>query len=334
MKCITIADPIQVSKTIAAGALGLVNINDKSLQQTIQRHVENSQKKYADATEKLASGQNFTRFDPRPAERAIAEGLEYRVRSLTANKRNINDAVSLLQTADGALSQINDMVLRMKEINIAASNTTVNDRERRFLFVEYEALHDEVSRVAESTLYNGIPLLNGKDERAPDRLIFRVDDPFISDNADNAEGDLNAITFEGFKNIVATSAGLGIRSARELLADSGENDGISLDDAYELLAPEDDTIFATVYDEAINALSTQRAVYGAMQTRMQRAMDFNDVFQENISAAKSNIADTDYASEVSRLSSAKILMQAGTAVLAQTNMTGQLTASLLHNLLG
>lgn len=312
----------------------MVNISDKSLQQTIQRHLEESGRKAADSIEKLASGTVFTREDPRPAERAIAEGLEYRVRSLSANKRNINDAVSLLQTADGAMSQVNDMMLRMKEINIAASNTTLNDRERRFLFVEYEALHDEITRVAESTVYNGIPLLNGRDERAPERLIFRVDDPFLSDSADNPEGDLNAITFEGIRNVVATSAGLGLKSAKSLLAGSNEAEGITVEDAYDMMTPEDDSQFSTIYDEAINALATQRAIYGAMQTRMQKAMEYNDVFQENISAAKSHIADTDYASEVAKLATSKILMQAGTSVLAQTNMTAQLTSSLLHNLIG
>ncbi|MCX6124675.1 MAG: flagellin, partial [Proteobacteria bacterium] len=194
----------------------MVNISDKSLQKTLQRHLESASNEAADATEKLASGSVFSRQDPHPAERAIAEGLEYRVRSLAASKRNINDAVSLLQTADGALSQVNDMVIRMKEINIAASNKTINDRERKFLFVEYEALHDEIQRVAESTDYNGIPLLNGKDERAPDNLIFRLDDPFLSDNANNSQGDINAITFEGLKNIMVTPAGLGLKSSRDL----------------------------------------------------------------------------------------------------------------------
>lgn len=312
----------------------MVNISDKSMQKTIQRHLEEAQRQNADSTEKLASGQVFTRIDPRPADRAIAEGLEFRSRSLSANKRNINDAVSLLQTADGSMSQVNDMLLRMKEINIAASNTTINDRERRFLFVEYEALHDEITRVAETTEFNGVPLLNGKDDRTPERLIFRVDDPFISDNANNDEGDINAITFDGLKNVVATAAGLGIRSAKEILSGSDESSGISVEDAYELMMPENEEGFSTVYDEALNALATQRAVYGAMQTRMQRAMEYNEVFQENISAAKSHIADTDYASEVSKLASSKILMQAGTAVLAQTGMTSQLTASLLHNLIG
>lgn len=312
----------------------MVNISDKSLQQNVQRHLDEANRQHADSVEKLASGQVFTREDPRPVDRAIAEGLEFRMRSLSANKRNINDAVSLLQTAEGSMSQVNDMIIRMKEINMAASNTTINDRDRRFLFVEYEALHDEINRVAESTSYNGIPLLNGRDERTPDRLIFRVDDPFLSDNAGNDEGDINAITFEGIKNVVVTTSGLGIRSARDLLIDSSETEGISLQDATDLMMPDDDSEFSTVYDEAINALTTQRSVYGAMQTRMHRAMEYNDVFQENLAAAKSHIADTDYAGEVANLATSKILMQAGTAVLAQTNMTAQLTSTLLHNLIG
>ena len=128
----------------------MVNVSDKALNANIQRSLSEAQRQNADAMEKLASGSNFTTQDPRPADRALAEGLEYRVRSLAASKRNINDAVSLLQTADSAMSEVNDMVIRMKEINIAATNTTVNDRERRFLFVEYEALHEEIQRVAES----------------------------------------------------------------------------------------------------------------------------------------------------------------------------------------
>lgn len=302
------------------------------MQQTLQRHLEEAQKKAANSTEKIASGTVFSRQDPKPADRAISDGLEHRVRGLAAAKRNINDAVSLLQTADGAMSQVNDMVIRMKEINIAASNTTISDRERRFLFVEYEAIHDEIQRVAESTEYNGIPLLNGLDERAPEKLIFRLDDPFLSNSADNDEGDINTITFEGLRNVVVTPSGLGIQSARDLLIDSSDGEGISVEDAYDLMTPEDDT-FSTSYDEALTSLATQRAIYGAMQTRMQHAINFNEVFSENIMAAKSQIADTDYAAELSRLTSARILQQAGTAVLAQTNMAGNLTTQLIQSLL-
>ncbi len=328
-------DHTRVMNSVLNSHLGtwMVNISDKSLQQTLQRHLEDSGKKVADATEKLASGSNFTRHDPRPAERAIAEGLEHRVRSLSAAKRNINDGVSLVQTADSALSQITDMVIRMKEINVAASNGTINDHERRYLFVEYEALHDEVNRIAESTSYNGLPLLNGEDARAPEQMFLRVDDPFFSENADNDQGDINLIQMHELKSIVATTAGLGLKSARRLLENSSAEEGIEMEDVIELMEPNDDTLFSNIYDEAINYVSGQRAMFGSIQSRLERAIEFNDVFSENISAAKSEISDTDYALQLSNLASAKILQQAGTAVMAQTNFAGSLTMNLIQSII-
>ena len=310
----------------------MVFIGDKSMQQRLERSLEKSTRENADSMEKLSSGSVFTRIDPRPADRALAEGLSYKIRGLSAAKRNINDAVSLLQTADSGMQQINDMVLRMKEINIAATNTTINDHERKFLFIEYQALHDEIQRVAETTYFNGLPVLNGLAEDAPERLIFRVGDPFDSENADNDEGDLNTISFEGLKNVVATPGGLGIKSARDLLKDSSADDGVTVDDAVDLLSPDDDQ-FMTTYDEAINNLATMRSVYGGMQARMERALDYTEVLSENLAAARSSIADTDYASEVSRMASSKILMQAGTAVLAQSNFASSLPLTLLHGLM-
>jgi flagellin len=306
----------------------VVFIGDKSLQQRLERSLDKATRDNADAMEKLSSGSVFTRFDPRPADRALAEGLSFKIRGLSAAKRNISDAVSLLQTADSSMQQINDMILRMKEINVAASNTTINDQERKYLFIEYQAIHDEIQRVAETTYFNGMPILNGAAEDAPERLIFRVGDPTVTDGG-REEDDLNTITFDGIRNVVATPAGLGLMSAKDLLKTLDTTDGVSVDDARELMEPQDD-MFATTYDEALNVLSTMRAVYGGMQARMDRAMDYTEVLSENLSAARSSIADTDYASEVSRMATSRILMQAGTSVLAQANFAGSLTMSLLH----
>jgi len=311
----------------------VVFIGDKSLQQRLERSLGKATQENADSMEKLASGTVFTRMDPRPADRAIAEGLSTKVRALTAAKTNINDAVSLLQTADAGMQQVNDMIIRMKEINIAATNTTINDNERKFLFIEYQALHDEIQRVAETTHFNGLPILNGQADDAPDRMIFRVGDPYLSDTATNEEGDLNTISFEGLKDVVVTPGGLGINSAKSFLASSLSDEGVSVGDAWDLMAPQNDQ-FATIYDEAINSLATMRSVYGGMQARMNRALEYNDVLSENLSAARSSIADTDYASEVARMASSKILMQAGTAVIAQSNFASHLTLTLLNGVLG
>jgi flagellin len=307
-------------------------LTDKYITDNLSRHLEDAREKRADSMEKLSSGSVFTSKDPRPAERALAERMEYRLRSLSSSKKNVNDAVSLLQTADASLSEINNLIVRMKELNISGATTTVTDEERRYLFIEYEALHDELNRIAITTEFNGLPLLNGDSDRVPEELIFRIDDPYQGDDAPDGE-DVNAIVFEGLKEVIATASGLGISSARDLLQDSSSEEGITLDDAVEFMLPESDEGFGTIYDEALNKLSTQRAIFGAMQSRLNHASDFIDVYQENIAAAKSNIADTDYAKEVVKLAESNILMQATTGLLAQSNFDANLTLNLLSSVI-
>ncbi len=311
------------------------NIKDKALTETLERHLSKAQKANADSLEKLSSGQVFSRNDPRPTDRALAEGLEFKLRSLAGSKRNINSAVNLLQTAESGLNEITNMVLRMKEINIAAANTTVSDRERKFLFIEFEALHDEVNRIAATTEFNGIPLLNGNDPKALEELVFRVGDATQApaELVDDETIDINIIKLKGLKSVVATTGGLGIKSARELLLDTSDEEGLALEDIQDLMAPEDDELFTTIYDQALNTLSTQRAVFGGLQARMHRTLDYIDVYQENIAAAKSSIADVDYAKEVSRLVESRILMQASTAALAQGNINSQLALNLINSAL-
>jgi flagellin len=307
------------------------NIKDRALQANLERQLGEAQRDNSDALQRLSSGQIFTANDPRPAERALAEGLEFKLRSLASSKRNINTAVSLMQTAESSLSELSNMILRMKEINVSAATTTVSDKDRRFLFIEYQALHDEINRIAETTEFNGIPLLNGDSPKAPETLIFRLGDPFRPDSDNTDVDDINAVQFAGLKSVVATTAGLGIKSAKDLLAGTNEEDGISLGDVQDLMAADSDQ-FPTIYDQALNTLSTQRAVFGGLQARFQRATDFLDVYQENITAAKSNIADADFAAETAKLVESRLRMQAGTAVLAQGNINSHMALNLLNTI--
>jgi len=306
------------------------NITDRNLQAMLERNLADAQRDTSGSLERLSSGSVFSRGQPMPAERALAEGLEFKLRSLSASKRGINTAVNMLQTAEGSLAEISNMVLRMKEINTAASNTTISDNDRGYLFVEYQALHDEVTRIAETTEFNGVPLLNGNSSKSPESLIFRVGDPFKSQSAESDDGDLNLLKFDGFKQVVATSEGLGLKSAKSLLTNASGN-GISVDDAVELMTPEDSDTFSNVYDQALNTISTHRAVFGALQVRLDRAADYIDVYQENLTAAKSAIADVDYAKEVSHLVQARLRVQAGTAALAQGNINAHQALSLLNS---
>jgi flagellin len=304
-------------------------ILDKTVTSKLNRNLEKAQSNSADSYEKLSSGTVFTSKDPRPAERALAEKLEFRLRGLTASKRNINDAVSLLQTAESGLAEISNIATRMKEINVAGSTTTLSDQERRYLFIEYQALYNEMERIARTTEFNGMPVLNGNDERAPEELVLRIDQPFTS--ADSEEDDVNLIRFDGFSDVVSTPEALGLRSAADLLADTDDQAGLSLDDVVELMEPEDSDEFATVYDQALNSISTQRAIYGALQTRLNSAMDYMDVYSENIQAAKSKISDTDYASELARLTENKILMAATTSLFSQSNATSSMALNLIQS---
>ena len=302
--------------------------------QKLVRHLEQAQKKQADSLEKLSSGEVFTHQDPRVADRALAEGLEFRLRSLTAAKRNVNDAVSMVQTGQSAMSEIGNMVVRMKEIGVAGANTTVTNRERQYLFLEYQALYDEITRIAVTTEFNGIPLLNGRSKDTPSELVFRLDAPFNGDDGGEISGDddVNIIRFDGLKDVVATAAGLGIRSMKGPLLDGADGgEGISLSDVEDVLEPESSD-FSTSFDEAIANLSTQRSVFGAIETRMSHALDYISVYEENLSAAKSKIADTDYAREAAKLAQSAIAMQATSGLLAQGNLSSKLTLNLLNSI--
>lgn len=314
----------------------MTSITPKSLQDKLLRHLDNARSEHADSLEKLSSGSVFTTLDPRPADRAISDKLDYRLRSLASAKRNINDAFSLLETAEAGMSEIGNMITRMKEINIAAASSTVSDNERRLFLLEYEALFNEINRISQSTSYNGIPLLDSSQPNAPKELSFRLDQPSRLSEAGSEfleTGDDIHIVKLDLGKISTTPDALGLVSAREILEDYDPEEGIPIEDLEELLQSEDSERYLTKYDQAIERLSEHRAVFGAMQTRFHSALNYIDVYQENISAAKSRIADTDVSREAARLLENKILMSASTSLMGQTNLSSELSLNLLHNLL-
>ena len=287
-----------------------------------------NQRAHSDSLQKLSSGSVFTKTDPRPADRAIAGGLELKLRSLSSAQKNIGDAVSLVQAADSGFSEVSNILVRMKEISVSAASDTVNDTERRLLFVEYNALYKEVDRIAASTEFGGIPLLDGSREDAPESLILRVGDPYYSELATSQSGDINAIEMPDLKSITATTMGLGLRSVQDLLDD---DDPIEADDARKILAS-DNGSFASIFDEALSQVTTYRAKYGAVHSRIEHASRLNEVMAENISAAKSKIADTDYASEMAKLTKSAIMMQASASLLAHANIKQDIGLQLIQGL--
>lgn len=308
------------------------SIGDKTLSSMLRRNLDKAKADETVSIQKMATGSKLEAGPTKPTDIAIAQKMEHRIRSLSAAKRSVNDAVSLMQTVDSTINEITNIITRMKEINLSAASSTVSDQERRYLFIEFQALHNEIDRIAKTTEFNGMPLLNGESDRVPDEMLFRIDDPYIQDSVFGDGEDLNTVVFTGLKGIQATTEALGLESAADLLEDSSEEEGVELEDVEELMVPDDDEYFATSYDQGIAILSTHRAVLGAMQSRFMRSLDFMDVYQENIAAAKSRIADTDYAEEVTNLIQSRIRVSATTSLLAQTNLSGNNTLQLIRQL--
>jgi len=307
------------------------SITDKNGSSKLNRILRKHQEAQEDSLEKLSTGQVFTSVDPKPSERALAEKMEFRLRSLASSKKNVNDAISLVETADSSMGEISNTITRMKEINMSAASTTLSNQERRYLFVEYQALYDELDRMSVATTFNGVPILNGSSDDVPDELIFRVDDPMAgTDGIDDS--DINTIRFSGIKDVDTRPENLGLKSASALLSQTTGAEGISFEDVEDFISGQSEG-FQSIYEEALSKLSEQRSIFGSLQTRLQKTIDFNEVFSENISAAKSKVADTDYASEVSRLVTSQIATQATTSLLSQSNMQVNLAWNLIKGVL-
>lgn len=292
---------------------------------TLQNNLEKARRDQEASLERLSSGTIFTRSDPKPAERALSDSLSSRIRELASYKRNANDGVGLVQTADSALGEVSNIVIRLKEIATQASSATLSDNERKFLFVEYQSLYEEIDRIAKTTSFNGMDLLNGNSGlgEAGSSIGFRVGKP----SADG-ERDANLIKLDGLAEVVADTERLGLRSARDLL---GQSDGVTLDDVESVFDSDAESVSST-FDGALETIAGYRSSFGAVASRLTHVLDVLDIAHENVAAAQSRIRDVDYASESAALTKANILVQAGASLLAQGNVPAQVALTLIKGL--
>jgi flagellin len=289
----------------------------------VERNLAKSQSDVQNSLEKLSSGVKFTKSDPAPADRSISERLGMRMRENESYKRNANEGVSLVQTADSALGNVSNMVVRMQELATQAAAPTISDKERKFLFVEYESLFNEVNRVSKSTAFGGQNLLSGDEEGEDPRSVsFRVG----GFNPDDNGKDRNQIFLDGLEKVNTTTEKLGLKSVKEFLSNP---DGISLDDIESAFESSIDTVSES-FQGALEKVSGFRSHFGAVGSRLTHSIDFLDVAQENLSASQSRIKDVDYASEVANLTRANMLVQASSSLMSQTNLPSRVALTLLR----
>jgi flagellin len=247
---------------------------------------------------RLATGNRITEAGDDAAGLSISENLRSQIRSMGQAERNANDAISFAQVAEGGMTEIGNMLIRMRELGVQAASDTIGDKERGYINKEVTTLMGEVDRIANSTNYNGTQLLNGQSSKST--LEFQV-------GIRNNESD--RIKFNANENDVRSGT-LGIDGLDYRSVDSARD---SLDKV----------------DKAMDKVFGMRATLGAVQNKLHSTISAQGVNKENLAQARSRIADTDIALETSELTRGNILQSAGVSVLAQANQAPMAALKLL-----
>lgn len=262
-----------------------------------QRTMNTSQRQIGKSMEQLASGSRINKAADDAAGLAISENLKSQIRSLSQASRNSNDGISMVQTAEGGLNEISNILTRMRELGVQSSSDTVGDTERGFLDKEVQQLKAESQRITQTTKFGTTKLLDG----SGDKFDFQVgigndeDADRISFNAGETNATIGALGIDGFD---FSSKG----GAQSALAE---------------------------IDKAQSQVNGYRANLGALQNRLTSTVDNLGVQHENISAANSRIRDTDIAAATADQTRNSVLLQANTAVLTQANATSNMALRLL-----
>jgi flagellin len=262
-----------------------------------QRNLFGSQANISDSLAKLASGSRINKAADDAAGLAISENLKAQIRSTRQANRNANDGISMVQTAEGGLNEIGNIIVRMRELGIQAASDTVSGVERGFVDKEIQQLKSELNRIASVTTWGKTKLLDG----TTPTFDFQVG-TFNSETEDR-------ISFDASQN-VATLDALGLTGADYTTKEGAQG-------ALEIL------------DKAQENVNGMRSNLGALQNRLLSTTQNLGVFEENMSAANSRIRDTDMAYASSELTRNSIMLQALTSALAQANQTSNVALNLI-----
>lgn len=261
-----------------------------------QRNLVMSQRNIQNSMSQLSSGFRINKSADDAAGLAISENMKAQIRSAVQARRNANDGISLVQTAEGSLTEISNIATRIRELAVQSASDTVGDRERVFINQEVEQLKSEIDRIANTASWNSTKLLDGST-------------PVFDFQVGTNSTDQDVISFDSSSN-VATLESLGLF---ELDLSSKEGARAALG----------------AVDDAQNSINGMRSNIGALQNRLTATVDTLAVTEENLAAANSRIRDTDIATTSSEMARNSVLLQAGTATLSQANQASQLALKLL-----
>ena len=259
------------------------------------------------AMEQLSTGKRINAAGDDASGLAISARMTSQIRGLETSIRNANDAISMVDTAEGALDEITEMLQRIRELAVQSGTGTTAEDDRTYLNAEFEALRSEIERITTNTEWNGRAILAGAaGGGSSDTVTFQVGvdggQTLAVDFGDFSSGTTMA-SMHGATGLTASTVAKGIAQAASVI---------------------------TISDVAIAAVSNQRASFGASSNRLTHAVDNLTSVKTNAEASRSRILDTDYAAATSELARTQIIQQAGTAMLAQANQLPQSVLSLLQ----
>ncbi len=246
------------------------------------------------ALERLSTGYRINRAGDDPAGLAISEKMRGQISGLNMASKNIQDGISMVQTAEGALNETHAMLQRMRELSVQAANDTLTDDDRAHIDVEFQELKKEVTRISTDTEFNTRKLLNGDNATTPLKI----------------------------------QAGANAGQTIDLTMNDMSADAIGITDASIATRDEADASISTL-DAAIKSVSMERSRLGAYQNRMEHAYNVNVNTAENVTAAESRIRDADIAKEMMNFTKANILQQAAQYAMAMHMQTAQGMLQLL-----
>jgi flagellin len=273
-----------------------INTNVPAL--VAQRNLRLTRASLDKTLEHLSSGSRINHAGDDAAGLAISESLRAQIRGLGMAERNAQDGVSLVQVAESAMGEVSNILIRMRELGVQAASDTIGPQERKFLDLEFQESLSEIDRIANSTEFNRVPLLNGS------ASTFEVQ-----------VGTRNNPTIDRIKLFDSNSADINIVALGLNLTSVGEKVN-----AQNSLAS---------IDSALQSVTSIRAEFGAMQNRLQSIINNLMTSKENLSAANSRIRDADRAEETTELTKNQILQQSGISVLGQANTSTKAALSLL-----
>lgn len=257
-----------------------------------QRNINKSQIGLSKSLERLSSGLRINKAGDDAAGLAISEKLRSNIRALNQASRNASDGIALIQTAEGAMDEINNMLVRMKELAEQSATGTIGASERGYLNSEYTALRNEITRIADATKFNDTNLLDG---------TLDVDVQIGVSNGANDTLNVQVNDVDAAALSLASSISTVTKSQAAL----------------------------TQATTAISTIATRRSGLGALQNRLESVVANIDTVVENLTGAESRIRDVDIAAETANLTKYSILVQAGVSILTQANQSPQVALSLL-----